>query len=273
MYDDLSALALRPAETAFFFDFDGTLAEIVDDPSAVTVAPDVLLAIAALHEASDGAVAVVSGREMAALDVFLAPLRLPLGGAHGAERRDAGGQVHRVDADGSAIEQVADALERVARVNDGLLVERKRSSVALHYRRRPDLEAMCRTASRDLASRCGLAMLEGKMVVELKLSGRTKGDLIGDFMSEKPFLGRRPIFVGDDVTDEDAFRVLPRWDGIGVKVGTGPTAASHRIPDPAALHAWLLRLTGAPERNGASRVSPAAPTSQERVDNLRSTEE
>jgi trehalose 6-phosphate phosphatase len=98
--------------------------------------------------------------------------------------------------------------------------------------------------ARDLASRDGLDLLEGKMVVEVKLSGRTKGDLIADFMAEEPFRGRRPIFFGDDVTDEDAFRALPRWQGIGVKIGEGPTAATHRMPDPSALHAWLNRIVG-----------------------------
>ena len=253
MHDDLSTLPLLPSETAFFFDFDGTLADIVDDPSMVRIDPTVLQAVERLQVISGGAIAVVSGREIDKLDVFLAPLRLPLGGAHGSERRDAGGELHRTASDGAAIERVVAALEDVARGHDGLVVERKRLSVALHYRRRPDLEATCRSAAQSLASQ-DVRLLEGKMVVELKLSGRTKGDLIADFMAEEPFLGRRPIFFGDDVTDEDGFRALPRWHGIGVKVGPGPTAATHRIADPAALHAWLLRLvnhTGT-ERGGSS---------------------
>lgn len=253
MYDDLSMLTLVPRETAFFFDFDGTLAEIVDDPSAVRLGGAVRQVLAALQDMSGGAVAVVSGREIDALDGFLAPLRLPLGGAHGSERRDADGKMHRVFSDGVAVERLAAALEDVARGHDGLLVERKRLSVALHYRRRPDLEGTCRAAARDLVS-LGVGLLEGKMVVELKLSGRTKGDLIADFMTESPFRGRRPIFFGDDITDEDGFRALPHWQGIGVKIGPGPTAASHRIADPAALHAWLQQVVN---RNGTGRVELA----------------
>ncbi|MFN3548396.1 MAG: trehalose-phosphatase [Mesorhizobium sp.] len=243
---------------AFFFDFDGTLAEIVEDPRAVTLGADVLERLAHLHRASGGALAIVSGREISVLDGFLAPLRLPLGGAHGAERRDARGELHRADVDGSVIETLVEALDRFARAHDGILVERKRASVALHYRRRPDLQAACRVAARDLsASRDGLMLLEGKMVVELKLNDRTKGHLIADFMGEEPFRGRRPIFFGDDVTDEDAFRALPRWNGVGVKVGDGPTAATHRIANPASLRAWLLRLpnaAGRAEPNGWYRV-------------------
>jgi trehalose 6-phosphate phosphatase len=245
LYDDISTLSLPPSRTAFFLDFDGTLAEIVDDPLAVSIGDDVLEALARLSAASDGALAVVSGREIATLDGFLSPLRLPLGGAHGTERRDARGKIHRVEVDDRAIDRLAMELDRFAAVENGLLVERKRTSVALHYRRRPDLEERCRHLARSLVSQAdGIAVLEGKMVVELKLSGRTKGDLIADFMAEEPFRGRRPVFFGDDVTDEDGFASLPRWSGISVKVGEGATAAAFRIRDPAALHAWLKRLAG-----------------------------
>ncbi|WP_187969412.1 trehalose-phosphatase [Aquibium microcysteis] len=254
MPEDLTELNLPPEETAFFFDFDGTLAEIVEDPAAVAIDATVRHALHALFALSGGAVAIVSGREIDTLDGFLAPLRLPLGGAHGSERRDSSGRLHRVEADEPAIERLAAELEDVARRHDGLLVERKRLSVALHYRRRPDLESTCRAAARAAASP-GVTLLEGKMVVELKLSGRTKGDLIADFMAEEPFRGRRPIFFGDDVTDEDGFRALPQWQGIGVKVGQGQTAAAHRIADPAALRAWLQRFA---DRNGTRRVELAS---------------
>jgi trehalose 6-phosphate phosphatase len=248
LYDDISTLCLPPLKTAFFFDFDGTLASIVEDPRAVSIDAEVLRSLTRLHAASGGALAVVSGREIAALDGFLAPLRLPLGGAHGSERRDAGGTLHRVAVAGGTIERLAGELDRLAATEAGLLVERKRTSVALHYRRRPDLEALCRQKARALAAAGeGVFLLEGKMVVELKLSGRTKGDLIADFMAEEPFRGRRPIFFGDDVTDEDAFGALPRWNGVSVKIGDGPTAATCRIPDPAALHAWLRRRAGEAE--------------------------
>lgn len=254
MYDDLSQLPLPPAETAFFFDFDGTLAEIVGDPRAVTLGADLVRALAGLHHASGGALAIVSGREISVLDGFLTPLRVPLGGAHGAERRDAHGELHRADVDGFTIEALAEGLDNFAQGHEGLLVERKRTSVALHYRRRPDLEPICREAALALAAaHDGVSLLEGKMVVELKLGGRTKGDLIADFMGEEPFLGRRPIFFGDDVTDEDAFRALPRWDGIGVKVGDGQTAATHRIANPPSLRAWLLRLAEEAGRAGTER--------------------
>lgn len=253
MYDDLSTLAFSPAFTAFFFDFDGTLAEIAEDPRAVKVDADVLEALARLHELSGGAVAVVSGREIDALDRFLSPLRLHLGGAHGSERRDPKGRRHHVQADRQSIERLADDMDRFAANHEGLLVERKRTSVALHYRRRPDLEQACRQMAHAMARTSGLALLEGKMVAELKLGGRTKGDLVADFMAEVPFRGRRPVFFGDDVTDEDAFSALPRWDGVSVKIGDGPTIATHRIPNPSALHAWLRGIAD-PSSGGTEQV-------------------
>lgn len=253
MYDDLSTLAFSPSLTAFFFDFDGTLAEIVEDPHAVKIDADVLEALARLHQVSGGAVAVVSGREIDALDGFLSPLRLPLGGAHGSERRDPQGRRHQVQADRQSIERLADDMDRFAATHEGLLVERKRASVALHYRRRPDLEQACRQMAHAMAHTSGLSLLEGKMVAELKLGGRTKGDLVADFMAEVPFRGRRPVFFGDDVTDEDAFGALPRWDGVSVKIGDGPTIATHRLPDPSALHAWLRGIAD-PSSGGTEQV-------------------
>jgi trehalose 6-phosphate phosphatase len=137
----------------------------------------------------------------------------------------------------------------MATSHDGLIVERKRSSVALHFRRRPELADACEALVRDLAEQAGgVSLLAGKMVFELKLSGRTKGDLVTAFMGEMPFAGRRPVFFGDDVTDEDAFRALPQWNGVSVKIGEGDTAADHRLPDPAALHAWIAGLLAFFER-------------------------
>lgn len=252
--EDISAISVVPARTAFFFDFDGTLAEIVDDPAAVSIGAEVLDALATLRDAAGGALAVISGREISALDRFLAPLELPLGGAHGSERRNARGEVESVGIDAGVLAGMVAELQAFARGKDGLIVEPKRTSVALHYRRNPALEEDCRAVARGLAEKTqDTTLLEGKMVVELKLSGRTKGDLIAAFMDEPPFAGRRPIFFGDDVTDEDGFRALPRWGGIGVKIGDGETAAQCRMRDPAELHDWLARQAsmGGAERTPA----------------------
>ena len=232
-----------PRKTAFFFDFDGTLAEIVDDPEAVSIRDDVRAALLAIRKAAGGALAVISGREITAIDRFLAPIVLPVGGAHGSERRGADGEVHRVPLDPHDLERLAERVTEFSHAHEGIVVERKRTSVALHYRRNPAAERECMAFARALSDEHPSAtLLSGKMVLEFKLSARTKADLITDFMAEEPFRGRRPVYFGDDVTDEDAFRVLSRWDGLSVKIGPGSTAAEYRLPDPEALHDWMIRL-------------------------------
>ncbi len=246
---DFASIALDPATTAFFFDFDGTLAEIVDDPDAVTIGDDVRDALVAIGEAAGGALAVISGREIASIDRFLSPLKLPVGGAHGAERRSVEGEVHRTELDSGDLKRLAERVEGFAREYPGTSVETKRTSVALHYRRNPAAEEECVALARSLAEDYpSVSLLAGKMVLEFKFSGRTKADVIADFMAEEPFSGRRPVYFGDDVTDEDAFRVIPRWDGVSVKIGEGPTEAGYRLVDPAALYAWMKRLAQGPGR-------------------------
>ncbi|MEX0405513.1 trehalose-phosphatase [Aquibium sp. LZ166] len=240
---DFASMSLDPARTAFFFDFDGTLAEIVDDPKAVTIGDDVRDALVAIRDAAGGALAVISGREIAAIDRFLAPLTLPVGGAHGSERRGVAGEVHRAAVDPRDLDRLAERVADFARGVPGTTVETKRTSVALHYRRNPSAERNCIAFAEELAGEYASAsLLAGKMVLEFKFSARTKADVIGDFMAEEPFCGRRPVYFGDDVTDEDAFRVLPEWDGLAVKIGEGPSIARYRLADPAALHAWMKRL-------------------------------
>ena len=122
----------------------------------------------------------------------------------------------------------------------GLLLERKQTSMALHYRQAPMLEALCMsTLQQAIANEPGLQLLRGKAVVEVKSARVSKGAAIEAFMQEVPFAGRTPVFAGDDVTDEAGFEVVQRLGGEGIKVGNGPTHARHRCPDPQALRAWL----------------------------------
>lgn len=234
-----------PARTAFFFDFDGTLADIAEDPQAVELRPEVREHLDVIHSATGGATAVISGRPIRELDAFLSPLRLAAAGVHGLERRSADGTMTVSEIDGDLIREIGRPIEAFARENEGLIAEQKPGSVALHYRQRPDLEEACRALATALqGSDSRLCLLHGKMVVELKAGGRTKGDAIADFMEELPFRDRVPVFAGDDVTDEDGFRIVSRWNGISIKVGEGPTAAICRVADPAAFREWLGAVAG-----------------------------
>src|SRR5205085_7296112 len=120
------------------------------------------------------------------------------------------------------------------------LVEGKRGSVALHYRAAPHHEALCVEAMQAAVAKSpGLTLLRGKMVVEAKPSGASKGRAIEAFLREPPFAGRTPLFIGDDITDEVGFSAVQRAGGLGIKVGEGNTVAWQRLPDPAALRREL----------------------------------
>ena len=231
---------------AFFFDFDGTLAPIVDDPQSVSVEAPVREALQRLSERSGGAVAIISGREIAQLDRFLAPLVLPAAGVHGMEMRGADGIVRHSRIDEDAAGAVTRAVREFAD-RRGLLAETKTGSVALHFRSHPESETACRAFAEDLLRDWPeIHPVQGKMVIEFKLGRRDKGSAIADFMTQPPFELRRPVFVGDDVTDEDGFTETVRRAGLAIKIGPEPTAARYRLADVAAHRAWLESLVAEP---------------------------
>ncbi len=233
---------LRDARTyGFFFDFDGTLTEIAETPNAVIVEERARQALESLFEAAAGAVAIVTGREIDAIDTFLAPLRLPVAGVHGFERRNGGTTISGHSAEDSAARSVEKVLRAFVSHNTGLLLEKKRGALALHYRLRPELEELCLSLVEDVASRLPQVVLtRGKMVIEIRLHTATKGTAIHDFLQEPPFRGRIPFFAGDDVTDEDAFTAVNALGGISVKVGPGDTAARVRAINVDEVLGWLL---------------------------------
>lgn len=234
----MTLLELLCPSCALFLDFDGTVVDIAPQPEAVTVPQTVIGHLQWLQGYLGGAVAVISGRPIEQLDDFLAPARLPVAGVHGAERRGSSGELvlestHPLD----AVEHAAYAL---AERHPQLLVENKRGSIALHYRQAPELEALCvDTMQAAVENSPGLTLLRGKMVLEAKPGGVSKGHAIEEFMKEPPFAGRTPIFIGDDVTDEVGFSTVQRLGGLGVKVGEGATVAWQRLPTPAALRQEL----------------------------------
>ena len=229
---------------AVFLDFDGTLVEIAPRPDAVEVArglPELLYKLARLLE---GRLAIVSGRSLADLDRHLGPLPVAMAGSHGGEMRDAGRAAVQSLAAPLPL-PVAEAVRAVAADHGGLLVEAKPSSIAIHYRDRPRAEADVQARTGAIAATHGLATKHGKMVSELVMPGADKGSAINRFMMLAPFSGTRPIFVGDDVTDEDAFRAVLQYDGGGILVGPErETAALWRIGSVAHVHAWLRAAFG-----------------------------
>ena len=235
--------------SALFLDFDGTLADLAERPEAVRLDDTMRARIGALAERLGGAVALLSGRTIADIDAQLAPLTLPVAGVHGAERRSAGGALHHIAApDLEAARAVVDA---AVAAHPGLWCEAKPGALALHYRVVPALEDLA-LHTMELAQRRvdGMALLRGKMVIELKPQRAGKGHALKDFLREPPFEGRRPWVFGDDVTDEAAFDAALARGGVAVKIGPGDTAAPYRIEGPASLGMWLQRALDALRAEG-----------------------
>ncbi|MES2227071.1 MAG: trehalose-phosphatase [Pseudomonadota bacterium] len=227
---------------ALFLDFDGTLAPIAPRPQDVLVPPWVLPTLEALVAQLQGAIAIVSGRSLEQIDAFLAPLRLAAAGAHGAEWRDASGRVERRVA--AAPQRVVDCARALAQRHAGLLLEPKPGGLSLHYRARPELEATCRDAlvaalAADAGRAAGWEWLHGQCVFELKQRSVSKGVAVDSLLAHPCFAGRQPVFVGDDLTDEDGIRAVQAAGGFGVRVGAGPTQARYRVADTEAVGRWL----------------------------------
>lgn len=230
----------EPERLAFFFDFDGTLADIVDHPEHVNVSEATRLTLAELSRRSGGAVAIITGRDIASIDHFLQPEKLPVAGVHGLTRRDVNGHVHRPDFDAAKLDDIEAQLQPLVDREKGLLLERKHGAIALHYRQRPELEEACIRAMESAAGEAGsITLRRGKMVIEAVGYPTNKGSAIDSFLQEKPFLGRIPIFAGDDLTDEDGFGLVNERNGISIKVGAGETKARWRVEDRNGLLVWL----------------------------------
>jgi len=226
-------------DAALFLDFDGTLVAIAETPEAVHVPAAMVPLLSDLRDLLGGALAVVSGRQIDVLDRFLAPLRLPAAGEHGVQRRDAEGQMQEQRA--LELTAVLATANELARVYEGLLVERKHAAIALHYRLAPQLEAVCRDAMmRAIDGQPHFELLHGKFVFEVKPAGINKGVAIEAFLREAPFAGRVPVFAGDDTTDESGFAIVQPRGGVAIKVGSGPSLALHRLDSPLAVFEWLV---------------------------------
>lgn len=225
---------------AWFLDVDGTLLEIARHPDMVSADRALLTLLKRLDRACDGAVALISGRSLKQLEAIFDPLTLTTGASHGLEMRLPGGKIRHL---GRPIpEQAAARIAAFAAEHEGLLLERKTMSMSVHYRERPDLEDLVletlQAIHEDMDN--GFRLLRGKMVVEITPAAANKGSAIRTFMDMPPFAGRRPVFVGDDVTDEDGFVTVNEMGGISVRIGISPdSAARWHFSNTGELREWL----------------------------------
>jgi trehalose 6-phosphate phosphatase len=239
---------LQAPDIGLFLDVDGTLLEIAREPGAVHVPECLCRILEQLQSATGGALALVSGRSLDQLDRLFSPLRLSAAGVHGLERRNLGIKFERAEPDPAAFERARRRLSAFADAHAGVLLENKGLTLALHYRNAPAAAADAgRVAEAAVAESDGaLALLQGKMVYEIKPPGVDKGRAIAAFLDEPPFAGRPPVFAGDDLTDEAGFATINQRGGVSIRIGEGgPTAAAFGLPDVTAMHTWLLELLGA----------------------------
>src|SRR5690606_4351450 len=205
-------------------------------------APQLKELLAAAGASLGGALALVSGRSIASLDEIFAPLCLPAAGLHGVERRDAAGRVHYPGGYAGRIAAARGGPLGVVQPEPGLLREDKGAALALHYRNAPQLADACRRQIEIARTAAGedSHVQRGKMVYELKPSGHDKGTAVTAFMDEPPFRGRQPVFIGDDITDEDGFRAVNALGGLSIRVGEhAGSAARHTARDVQEVLDWL----------------------------------
>jgi len=225
---------------ALFLDFDGTLAPLQNDPDSVALPEFGAKTLLDLHARLDGALALISGRDIRDLSLRT-PNALRRAGGHGLDICEPGDappiRSERVSAD------LLGRTEEIVTEFEGVRIEEKGPVLAIHFRQNPGVESALLSRLTHLATTVdGYKAQHGKMVIELKPERANKGIAIRQMMQLSDFVGRTPIMVGDDTTDEDAMRVAAELGGFGVKVGTGPTVAEYRIANTELVWDWLRSI-------------------------------
>ncbi|WP_448956166.1 trehalose-phosphatase [Labrys neptuniae] len=239
-----AAALSEPDKWALFLDIDGTLIDLAETPLSIEVPGRLPADLAALSQRLGGALALVTGRDIALADSLFAPSRFPIAGLHGAERRQASGALETLIVPAS-FEQLKREIATEAEPWAGVLVEDKGAALALHYRlapdRKGDVEALMQRAAE--AVRPDWTLQQGKMVVELRPARASKGRALTSFLEEAPFRGRLPLAIGDDLTDEAMFESANGLGGQSIRIGSPGTQTLARalISSPAALRALIAR--------------------------------
>src|SRR6202163_663184 len=232
-------------QTALLLDIDGTLLDLAPTPREVWVPPDLATTLNRLAERTSGALALVSGRSLNDIDLIFAPEQFPAVGGHGAEMR--------ISVDNEAVATHAPPMDKelkrrlaaIGRLSPGILLEDKGYSLALHYRLAPHAEKAIYAAvsliRADLPN-APIEVLPGKCVCEIKHSGFNKATGVLELMTHEPFKGRRPLFIGDDVTDESVFAIMPELRGLAFSVGRRAKGVAGHFDEPSDVRQWLAHL-------------------------------
>jgi trehalose 6-phosphate phosphatase len=230
---------------AILLDIDGTLLDLAATPREVWVPPGLVDTLNRLHQRTSGALALVSGRSLNDIDLIFAPEVYPAVGGHGAEMRLA------IDGEADAVQappmdkELKRRLAAIAKLSPGILLEDKGYSLALHYRLAPQAEkAIYESVSliRAELPNAPIEVLPGKCVCEIKHAGFTKASGVRELMTHAPFKGRKPLFIGDDVTDETVFAIMPDYDGLAFSVGRQAIGVDGQFGTPTDVREFLALL-------------------------------
>jgi trehalose 6-phosphate phosphatase len=233
------------ANTALFLDIDGTLLDLARTPDRVKVPHELSRALEKLSGQLSGALAFVSGRSLTSIDRLFTPFRPAAIGAHGGEIRGLDGSIARSK---PLPDSVRDIFMGLASNIPGLLLEDKKCALALHYRLAPEAQPVLATAMEKHAKLFEaekVHILHGKAVIEARHTGIDKGSAVVALAKQNPFAGRVILFGGDDTTDLDVFRILPRLGGRGFSVGKRFAGAEHVFASPRAVRQWLVKTAEA----------------------------
>lgn len=243
------------SETAILLDIDGTLLDLMPTPREVWVPPGLAETLNGLMQRTSGALALVSGRSLNDIDLIFAPDQFPAVGGHGAEMR------LNMDAEAASApappmdKELKRRLAAIARLSPGILLEDKGYSLALHYRLAPHAERAIYEAisliRADLPE-APIEVLPGKCVFEIKHAGFTKANGVRELMKHPPFKGRKPLFIGDDVTDESVFAIMPDMTGLAFSVGRRARGVNGHFDAPSDVREFLAHLLDE-ERNPTAR--------------------
>lgn len=245
-------------EWALFLDVDGTLLDIARHPGAVTVGPRLARDLHQLRRHLAGAMALLSGRPLSQLDSLFTWGRYAAAGLHGAELRVPNGAT-QASAHDAAFAQIHAHARALTTSVPGVMLENKRLALALHYQNTPAARQAAEQIAHELLLKAGrsYAIQRGDHVLELKPANANKGRALAALMGMTPFRGRTPWMLGDDLTDEDAFRQVNALGGVSVIVGARrPTSARHALHAPAEVRAWLHARVVGRRAQPAVRMTP-----------------
>ncbi|HMA50485.1 MAG TPA: trehalose-phosphatase [Magnetospirillaceae bacterium] len=230
-------------DLALFLDIDGTLLEHQAHPDAVKVDETLRALIRDSYFKLDGALALVTGRSIAMADRLFLPLELPVAGLYGVEMRLKPGEPFSPSQESEAFTAVIERLIGRFKPVEGIYFERKGAILAIHTRAAPDhLPEVTAAAEEALPELENYRIIAGHAGLEMVPIGVAKAAAIETFMSMAPFKGRRPVFIGDDTSDESGFEQVNKTGGVSIRVKPeGPTAARETLPNVAAVHEWIRK--------------------------------